>query len=86
MTQTEYRSETSTTTIDEIFAAEQSFEVLKAFKDSYFSQLYACGTFEFDDEYDKMTDTEESDNNVDDYNENKDSDLKIVLHQKKWNT
>jgi hypothetical protein len=37
---TEYGFENSATTTDEIFAAEQLFEVLKSFKDSYFSELY----------------------------------------------
>ncbi len=39
LAQTEYVSETSATTTDEIFAAEWLFEVLKAFKYSYFSKL-----------------------------------------------
>jgi hypothetical protein len=76
LAQTEYGSETSATTTDEILAAERLFEVFKAFKDSYFSQLYTYDTLEFDDEYDEMTDTEESDDDVDDYNENEHSDLK----------
>ncbi|CAF4123095.1 unnamed protein product [Rotaria sordida] len=71
LAQTEYGARNSTTaTTDEIFPAERLFEVLKSFKDSYFSELHTYDTLEFDDEYDEITDEEEDDNEVDDYDEN----------------
>ncbi|CAF1299200.1 unnamed protein product [Rotaria sordida] len=89
LTQTEYGSENSATTTDEIFVAERLFQVLKSFKDSYFSELYTYDTLEFEDEYDEMTDSEESnddmtneedtDDEMDDYDETDHSDLKNRL-------
>ncbi|CAF3709878.1 unnamed protein product [Rotaria sp. Silwood1] len=75
LAQTEYGSGNFATTIDEIFVAEQLFEVLKSFKDSYFSELYTYDTLEFDDEYEEMTDTEENDGDMDNYNENEHSSI-----------
>ena len=40
---------------DEIFVSQQLLEVLKAFKDSYFSEPHTWETLEFDDEYDEKT-------------------------------
>ncbi len=62
LAQIEYGSDNSTTTADETFAAERLFQVLKSFKDSYFSEVYTYDTLEFDDEYDEMADREDSDN------------------------
>lgn len=86
LTQTEYGSENSATNTDEIFVAERLFEILNSFKDSYFNELYSYDTLEFEDEYDQMTDSEESDeemtdeeesdDEMDDYDENDHSDLK----------
>ncbi|CAF1345520.1 unnamed protein product [Rotaria sordida] len=86
LAQTEYGSENSPTTNDEIFTAQRLFEVLKSFKDSYFSELYTYDTLEYEDEYDETTDEdesddeimdeEESDNEMDDYDENEQFDLK----------
>ncbi|CAF1224691.1 unnamed protein product [Rotaria sordida] len=86
LTQTEYGSENSATTTDEIFVAERLFQVLKSFTDSYFSELYTYDTLEFEDEYDEMADAEESnddmtneedtDDEMDDYDETDHSDLK----------
>jgi hypothetical protein len=39
LAQTEYGYENSVITADEIFASKQLFEILKSFKDSYFSEL-----------------------------------------------
>jgi len=75
LTQTEYGSENSSTTTDEILTAERLFEVLKSFKDSYFSELYTYDTLDFDDEYDEITDTEESDDDNDEYNEKENSGI-----------
>ena len=50
---TEFGSANSMTSADEIFAAQQLFEALKAFKDSYFSELHTYETLEFDDGYDE---------------------------------
>lgn len=75
LAETEYTSENSATTADEIFAAERLFEILKPFKDSYFNELYSYDTLEFEDEFDEMTDEEDGDE-IDDYNENEYSDLK----------
>jgi len=62
--QTEYGSENSPTTNDEIFTAQRLFEVLKSFKDSYFNELYTYDTFKYEHEYDEMTDEEESDDEI----------------------
>ena len=75
LAETEYTSDNSATTADEIFAAEQLLEILKSFKDSYFNELYSYDTLEFEDEFDEMTDEEDGDE-TDDYNENEYSDLK----------
>jgi hypothetical protein len=69
LAQIEYGSDNSTTTADETFAAERLFQVLKSFKDSYFSEVYTYDTLEFDDEYDEMTDGEDNDNDVNEYDE-----------------
>ncbi|CAF4331005.1 unnamed protein product, partial [Rotaria sordida] len=47
-------------TTGEIFIAERLFEVLKSFKDSYFSELYIYDSLEFEDEYDETTEEEDS--------------------------
>ncbi|CAF1545629.1 unnamed protein product [Rotaria sp. Silwood1] len=75
LAQTECGSENSATTSDEIFLAERLFEVLKSFKDSYFSELYTYDSLDFDDEWDEMTNEEESDDDNDDYDENQHSDI-----------
>ncbi|CAF1362791.1 unnamed protein product [Rotaria sordida] len=72
----EYGPGNSVTTTDEIFTAERLFEVLKSFKNSYFNELYTYDTLEFNDEYDEVTDEEESDDKIDDYSENEDSDIR----------
>src|SRR5438045_958414 len=77
LTQSEYRSDSSTTVIGEIIAAERLFEVLKSFKNSTFSEVYTYDTLEFGDEYDEITDEgENDDDDDDDYDENEQSDLK----------
>ncbi|CAF4269475.1 unnamed protein product, partial [Rotaria sordida] len=73
-------------TTGEIFIGERLFEVLKSFKDSYFSELYTYDSLEFEDEYDETTEEEDnsgetideakSDDEMDDYNENEHSDLR----------
>ncbi|CAF3782795.1 unnamed protein product [Rotaria sordida] len=75
LTQTEFGSGNSATTTDESFAAEQLFKVLKSFKDSYFSEPYTYDSLEFEDEYAEMIDEEESDDEMDDYDENNHSGL-----------
>ncbi len=79
LARTEYGFENSATTSDEIFAAEQLFEVVKSFSDNYFSEMYTYDTLEFEDEYDEMTDEEENDEN-DDYDDNDHFNLKTGLH------
>ena len=74
LAETEYASGNSTTTADEIFAAERLFEILKSFKDSYFNQLYSYDTLQFEDEFDEMTDEEESGDEID--GESESSDIK----------
>ncbi|CAF0978368.1 unnamed protein product [Rotaria sp. Silwood1] len=86
LTQTKFESENSSTTTDEIFAAERLFEVVKSFKDSNFNELCTYDAVEFEDEYDEMTDEEESNeemtdeggsnDEMDNYDENYHSDLK----------
>ncbi|CAF1075577.1 unnamed protein product [Rotaria sordida] len=90
LTQTEYGYEHSAITTDEICASKQLFQVLKSFKDSYFSEIYTYDTLELADQYDELTDDEEtddeydettdqeedSDGEADDYNENEHYDIK----------
>ncbi|CAF1543992.1 unnamed protein product [Rotaria sordida] len=85
LTQTEYGYEHSAITIDEICASKQLFELLKSFKDSYFSEIHTYDTLELADEYNELTDDEEatdqeedsdSDSEADDYNENEHYDIK----------
>ncbi|CAF4906619.1 unnamed protein product [Rotaria sp. Silwood1] len=56
----EFFSEDSTITADEIFASQQLFEILKTFKDSYFNELYTYQSLDFHDEYDEVSDEEDS--------------------------
>ncbi|CAF2535700.1 unnamed protein product [Rotaria sp. Silwood2] len=61
------------TTADEIFASQQLFEILKTLKDSYFNELHTYKSLDFLDEYDEVTDKEDSadeEESVDDYDEN----------------
>ncbi|CAF3011152.1 unnamed protein product [Rotaria sp. Silwood2] len=68
----------TTTTSDEIFASQQLFEMLKAFKHSCFNELHTYDSLEFDDEYDDMMDEESSDDS-DDFEENHDPDLRNLF-------
>ena len=52
------------------------FEVLKSFKDSYFSERYSYETFEFNDEFHEIDDEGESNDDIDDYDENKHVDIR----------
>jgi hypothetical protein len=90
LTQTEYEYGHSAITTDEICASKQLFEILKSFKNSYFNEIHTYDTLELADEYDELTDNEEtddkyveatdqeegSDSEADDYDENEHSDLK----------
>ena len=63
LTEREFSDDDSKTSTDEIAAAQQLFEVLKSFKDSYFNELDVYETLDFNDEYDEYdekTDEEES--------------------------
>ena len=71
----QYESENSATITDEILTAELFFKVLKSFKDSDFSELYSYDTLEFDDEYEEMSNIEESDDDTGDYKENENSNI-----------
>ncbi|CAF3842415.1 unnamed protein product [Rotaria sp. Silwood1] len=75
LTQTEYGSENPSTTADEILTAERLFEVLKSINVSYFTELYAYDSLDLDDEYDELTDEEQSNDDINDYNENEHSDI-----------
>ncbi|CAF1104765.1 unnamed protein product [Rotaria sp. Silwood1] len=75
LTQTEYGSENFSTTADEILTAERLFEVLKSINVSYFTELYTYDTLELDDEYDELTDEEQSNDDINDYNDNEHSDI-----------
>ena len=44
LTQEEFGSANPMTSVNELFAAQQLFEALKAFKDSYFSELHIYET------------------------------------------
>jgi hypothetical protein len=65
----------SETTTDEVFLAKRLFEILKSFKDNYFNEMFTYETLEFDDEYDEMTNEEDSDDDADDYDENEHFDI-----------
>ena len=67
LTQAEFDSANSTTSADEVFAAQQLLKALKAFKDSCFSELDTYETLEFDYE-------EESNDESDNYDENDETD------------
>ncbi|CAF4365939.1 unnamed protein product, partial [Rotaria sordida] len=76
LTKAEFSSEAKTTTTsDEIFASQQLFEILKAFKHSCFNELHTYDSLEFEDEYDNMMD-EDSSNESDDVEENQDPDIR----------
>ncbi|CAF5079360.1 unnamed protein product, partial [Rotaria socialis] len=49
-----------TTSEDEVLAAQQLFQILKTFKDSYFNDLYTYESLNFHDENDEMTDERDS--------------------------
>ena len=68
-------AKTTTITIDEIFASQQLFVILKAFKHSCFSELYTYDSLEFDNEYDDVIDEENSDES-DDFEENQDQGIR----------
>ncbi|CAF5027126.1 unnamed protein product [Rotaria sp. Silwood1] len=61
LTQTEYEYGHSNITTDEICASKQLFEILKSFKNSYFNEIHTYDTLELADEYDELTDNEETD-------------------------
>ncbi|CAF3921063.1 unnamed protein product [Rotaria sp. Silwood1] len=75
LTQTEFGSENSSTTADEILTAERLFEVLKSINVSYFTELYTYDTLDLDNEYDELTNEEQSNDDINDYNENEHSDI-----------
>ena len=60
LTEKSFPHETSQTSANEISAAEQLFEVLKSFKDGYFSELDLYETLDFPDEYDEISEEENS--------------------------
>jgi hypothetical protein len=77
--QIEFCFEDTIPSVDEIFASQQLFKILKTFKNSYFNELYTYQTLDFHDEYDETTNEEEStddgessdeEENIDDYDEN----------------
>ncbi|CAF3274439.1 unnamed protein product, partial [Rotaria sp. Silwood2] len=68
----EFSFEDSRKNPDEIFAAQQLFEILKTFRDKGFNELYIYRSLEFHYEYDEVTDEEDSvdeEENIDDYDE-----------------
>ena len=71
-------AKTTTTTSDEIFASQQLFVILKAFKHSCFSELHTCDSLEFDNEYDDVID-EENSNESDDFEENQDQVIRAYF-------
>ena len=68
-------TKTTTTTSNEIFASQQLFVILKAFKHSCFSELHTYDSLKFDNEYDDVIDEENSDES-DDFEENQDQDIR----------
>lgn len=56
----EYGLPSATTSDIEILAAQQLFQVLKAFENNYFSELYTYQSLEFNDEFDENHDSEQS--------------------------
>ncbi|CAF2880172.1 unnamed protein product [Rotaria sp. Silwood2] len=76
LAETNFGSANAVTNSDEMFASQQLFEVLKTYKNSYFSEFCTYETLEFNDEYDNMTDEEESnDDEDDDYVKNQYMDI-----------
>ncbi|CAF4343610.1 unnamed protein product, partial [Rotaria sordida] len=74
LAQTGFGYGNSAMTTDEIFIAERLFEVLKSFKDSYFSELYSYDSLEFEDEYDETAEEEvEEEDSNDETTEEEDS-------------
>lgn len=77
LTEREFSDDDSKTSADEIAASQQLLEVLKSFKDSYFNELDVYETLDFDDEYDEISEEEESTvekdesiDDMDDFDEN----------------
>jgi len=54
------------TSSDEMFAAQQLFEVLETYKNSYFNEFRTYETLGFNDDYDDMSNDEETNNEDDD--------------------
>ncbi|CAF1238999.1 unnamed protein product [Rotaria sordida] len=80
LAQTGFGYGNSAMTTDEIFIAERLFEVLKSFKDSYFSELYSYDSLEFEDEYDETAEEEEDSN--DETTEEEDSSDETIVEAK----
>ena len=58
------------TTSDEMFAAQQLFEILNSYRNSSFNELYSYETLDFNDEFDDLSDEEGSDSEDEDYDKN----------------
>jgi len=77
LTQSEFYFDSSPTSADEIFAAQQLFEILKSYENSHFSELDTYETLDADDEYDEMIDEEngtDEEEHIDDYDPDQYSD------------
>ena len=69
----EFGFEDTIPTVDEVPASQQLSIILKTFEDIGFSELRTYQTLDFHDEYDWMTDKDESNDeqdNIDNYQEN----------------
>ncbi len=60
LTRMEFGIEDTIPNADEIFAAQQLFEILKTFENSSFNELHTYQTLDFHHEYDETTDEEEN--------------------------
>ncbi|CAF2522316.1 unnamed protein product [Rotaria sp. Silwood2] len=80
LAETNLGSANDVTSSSEMFASQQLFEVLKTYKNNCFSEFYTYETLEFHDEYDDMSDEEESNDEDDDCVKNQYMDISSSFH------
>ncbi len=62
-----------------MFVTQQLFEVLQAYRNSYLSEFHAYETIDFNNEYDSMSNEEESNDEDDDYVKNQFMEMKNII-------
>ena len=65
-----FRSANDITTSNAMFAAQQLFEILKSYRNSYFNELYSYETLDFSDEFDDLSNEERSNSEDENYDKN----------------